>query len=207
MRLAIIAANGRLGSEVVKAAIEAGHSVTAGVRGAHSLAEHPNLRVMTCDATDARDLEALLRGQDAVVSAIGHVKGSASDVQTVATKIVISIMSKLGIQRFVDVTGTGVRFQGDKITFLDRFLNTGVEMIDHNRMQDGRNHQEVLKASTLEWTTIRVLKLQPVASKPYTLRLHGPTKPFVSRVDVAQAIIEVLEQHSYVRQSPIIGNV
>jgi putative NADH-flavin reductase len=205
MHIAIIAANGRLGMEVVNAALQAGHTVTAGVRGAHSLADHPNLKVMSCDATNADDLHALLQGQDAVVSAIGHVKGSASDVQTVATKVTVSVMNQLGIQRYVDVTGTGVRFEGDKITLLDRFLNAGVEMIDRDRMTDGRNHQEVLKESTLEWTTIRVLKLQPVASKPYELKLHGPTKLFVSRIDVAKAIIEVLEQHSYVRQSPILG--
>jgi putative NADH-flavin reductase len=207
MRIAIIAANGRLGMEVVNAAIQAGHTVTAGVRGNHSLSDHPNLTVLSCDATNSNDLLGLLQGQDAVVSALGHVKGSASDVQTVATKVIISVMNQLGIRRYVDVTGTGVRFQGDKVTMLDRILNAGVEMIDRDRMTDGRNHQEVLKASSLEWTTIRVLKLQPVASKPYELKLHGPTKPFVSRIDVAKAMIEVLEQHSYVRQSPILGEV
>ncbi|MDB5162618.1 MAG: putative NADH-flavin reductase [Candidatus Saccharibacteria bacterium] len=207
MRIAVIAANGRLGKAFVEAALKDGHNVRGGVRGVNSLAPHPSLEIFECDATKADDLRVLLQSAEVVVSAIGHVEGSAPDVQTRATEVISSAMDELGIKRYVDVTGTGVRFAGDKITLIDRFLNMGVGFVDPNRVKDGRDHQEVLKASDLDWTTIRVLKLQNVAMKPFSLTLHGPTKPYVGREEVAQAMLEAIEQNSFIQQSPILSKV
>jgi len=205
MRIAVIAANGRLGKAFTEAALAAGHSIRGGVRGVNTLTAHPNLEIIECDATKPEDLKLLLQGVEVVVSAIGHVKGSAPDVQTVATKAIVEVMTELGIKRYVDVTGTGVRFPGDKITLIDRFLNLGVGIADPTRVKDGIDHQEVLKASNLEWTTVRVLKLQNVPPKPFTLRLHGPTKAYVGREEVATAMLQVIETEGFLREAPIVG--
>ena len=204
-KIAVIAANGRLGRAFVAKALEAGHSVRAGVRDTNDLLAHPRLEVVSCDETSTRDVMNLLKDQEVVVSAIGHVKGSTPDVQTKATNIIIQAMNELGISRYVDVTGTGVRFPGDKITLIDRFLNLGVSVVDPNRVNDGKEHQEVLKASTIHWTTIRVLKLQNVKPRPYVLKLHGPTKVYVGRDEVASAMLEVIEKDSFIQQAPIIS--
>ena len=205
MRIAVIAANGRLGKAFVEAALVAGHSIRGGVRGVNTLTPHANLEIIECDATNVNELRVLLQDVDVVVSAIGHVKGSAADVQTIATKVLVGVMDELNIKRYVDVTGTGVRFPSDKITLIDRFLNFGVGIVDPTRVKDGIDHQEVLKASDLEWTTIRVLKLQNVLAKPFTLRLHGPTKAFVGREEVATAMLQVIETEGFLGEAPIVG--
>lgn len=205
MHIAVIAANGRLGKVFVEAALRAGHSVRAGIRGENTLTPHQDLEVVMCDATNTDDLRLLFENQDVVVSAIGHIKGGAPDVQTRATKALVSVMEELHIRRFVDVTGTGVRFPGDKITLVDRLLNFAVQIIDGDRVKDGKDHQEVLKSSSLEWTTIRILKLQNVTGRPYKLTLHGPTKWYVGRTEVAKAMLEVIENHSFIEQSPIVS--
>jgi hypothetical protein len=205
MRIAVIAANGRLDKVFVEAALKAGHTVRAGVRGMNTLAPHPQLEIISCDATHPDELMNLLKDQEVVVSAIGHVKGSAPDVQTVATRIIVDAMEALGIKRYVDVTGTGVRFRGDKITLFDRFLNFGVGIVDPSRVKDGIDHQEVLKASGVDWTTIRVLKLQNVSPKPFTLQLHGPTKVYLGRKEVASAILQVIERGSFLKEAPIVA--
>lgn len=206
MNIAVIAANGRLGKVFVEEALKAGHSIRAGVKGINNLTPHENLKVVVCDATKASDLRALIEKQDVVVSTIGHVKSSMPNVQSVATGAVISIMHDLGISRFVDVTGTGVRFVGDKVTFIDRLLNFIVQIIDSSRLEDGRKHQKLLKKSKLDWTTVRILKLQNVRSKPFELKLHGPTKWYVGRREVALAILQVIEEHSFLKQAPILSS-
>jgi len=206
MNIAVVAANGRLGKAFVEAALAAGHSVRGGIRGDSSLQAHPNLMVIQCDATNTSDMKRLLRGQDVVVSAIGHVKGSAVDVQTVATKTIISVMEEMGMTRFVDVTGTGVRFPGDKISLIDVCLNLAVGIVDPARVKDGKDHVRVLQASSIDWTTIRVLKLQDVKPQTFELQLHGPTKWFVGRREVAQAMLQVIENNSFVKEAPIISN-
>lgn len=204
MNIAVIAANGRTGRAFVKAALTAGHIVRAGSLTTGNFPEHPNLTEIQCDATNEASVRALIAHQDAVASFIGHVKGSAPDVQTEATKTLVNSMRLEGVKRIISLTGTGVRFTGDKIPLIDRFLNMAVSIVDPHRVTDGRNHVEVLKQSTLDWTVIRVLKLQNVAAKPFSLREYGPTKLYVSRDEVAAAALKVIEDNSFIRQAPII---
>jgi putative NADH-flavin reductase len=205
MNIAVIAANGRLGKAFVETALAAGHSVRAGTRGQAYFEDNPHLTVIACDATNFYEVKALIEGQDVVVSCIGHVKNSLPNVQTLATKTIIRAMKELTIKRFVTLTGTGVREPGDHITLLDRFLNFSVSIIDAPRISDGRSHVSVLKKSDLDWTIIRVLKLQFENNRPFKLKENGPTLPFVSREEAARAMLEVIEKQSFIRQLPIIG--
>ncbi len=205
MKIAVIAAGGRSGQAFVEAALAAGHSIRAGVRGKSHLQPHPSLVIVECDATNESQLKNLMLRQEAVASFIGHVKGSEPNVQTIAIQKVAGVMNVLGIKRLISLTGTGVRFPGDIITVLDRILNLSISIIDPARVKDGKNHVEVLKNSDLDWTVIRVLKLQDVSAKPFELLEHGPTKLYVSRKEVAQAVLQVLERRSFIKQAPIIG--
>ena len=205
MKIAVIAANGRSGSAFVAAAVRAGHTIRAGVHGPSRLVASPSLELVQCDATKPDELRNLLAGCDAVVSLIGHVKGSPPRVQTVAINNVITAMKGLKLTRIVSLTGTGVRFPVDKITLTDRLLNLSIGIIDPNRVQDGIDHVTALKASGLDWTVVRVLKLQNVPASSFRLSANGPTKPYVGRDEVAQAILEVLAQESFVQAAPIIA--
>lgn len=205
MKIAVIAANGRSGKIFVEQALKAGHTVRAGVYHTNNLPSHDRLQVVSCDATKPDDLTKLLTGQDAVASLIGHVKGSPPRVQTDAMRTLLEVMRELNLKRLVSLTGTGVRFPGDKITLVDRVLNLGVRLVDPDRIKDGHEYVKILQASDLDWTLIRVLKLQNTAPRPFSLRAHGPTKWYVSREDVAKAILEVLGENSFIRQAPIIS--
>ena len=205
MKIAVIAANGRSGQAFVQKALDAGHKVRGGILGKSYLPNNPKLTTVDCDATNPDQVKELITGCDAVVSLIGHVKGSPAHVQTQAISTVIDCMKSTGVTRIVSLTGTGVRFPGDKITLLDRFLNLGISIVDPNRVKDGIEHVKLLEQSDVDWTVIRVLKLQNVAEKPFTLRENGPTKPYVGRDEVASAILQVLEQNSFVQKSPIIS--
>ena len=205
MKLAVIAANGRSGKIFVEHALAAGHSVRAGIHHTNSLSPHAQLEVIPCDATSAADLTKLLKGQDAAVSFIGHVKGSPPHVQTDAMQALVSVMQTQGLTRVISLTGTGVRFPKDHITIIDRLLNLSIRLIDPPRIRDGIDHVEVLKQSGLDWTVLRVLKLQNTKPRPFSLREHGPTKWYASREEVAEAALQVLEQHSFIKQAPIIG--
>jgi len=205
MKIAVIAANGLTGQVFVQFALRAGHQVRAGIHNSSNMKAAPGLSFMKCDATQEGEVIKLIQGQDAVVSFIGHVRGSPPDVQTKATKVIVSAMTKLNQKRLVSLTGTGVRFPKDKITLIDRLLNMSIGIIDPKRVVDGINHAEILKNSDLDWTIIRVLRLTSVKRRQFALQPHGPTKPFVSRDEVAQAVLEVIEQHRFIRQAPIIG--
>jgi NADPH:quinone reductase-like Zn-dependent oxidoreductase len=72
-RVLIVGATGGTGRHLVAQALERGHLVTALARDPSALRiEHPRLRVVSGNVLDYASVEAAVRGQEAVVSALGH---------------------------------------------------------------------------------------------------------------------------------------
>jgi putative NADH-flavin reductase len=205
MRIAVIAANGRSGKAFVMEALDQRHSINAGVHSHSDFEPNPHLSVIKCDSTNKQDLKRLINGQDAVVSLIGHNKKASKDIQSLTIQNTLEVMSELNMKRIISLTGTGVRFTGDKISLIDKILNYSINIIDPDRINDGKRHVELLKDSQSDWTVLRVLKLMNTPAKAFKLSLNGPSKIFVSRDEVAQAILEILRDDRYIQQAPIVG--
>lgn len=205
MKIAVIGAGGRSGKTFVYRALAAGHSINAGVHNNTDLPFHANLQIIKCDARDINQIKNLINGCDAVASFIGHVRKSDPLVQSKTITALNGAMNELGINRLISLTGTGVRFEGDKIGLIDRLMNLSIGLIDPKRINDGKNHVELLKNSNLSWTIIRVLKLTNSNKNKFKLSLNGPAKIFVSRNEVSLAALEVLENSSFIMQAPIIS--
>lgn len=110
MRVLIFGASGRTGQHLVRQALEAGHEVTAFVREPARLKmDHARLRVVSGDVTDAVRTEEAVAGSEVVLSALGHTRTSAKDLQTVGTKNIVAAMHRHGVRRIVSLTGAGMR--------------------------------------------------------------------------------------------------
>jgi putative NADH-flavin reductase len=205
LTIAVVAATGRSGQAFVHEAIGAGHHVIAGIHSNSPFTPDDHLTTIRCDATMAADIDRLTIGADVVASFIGHTDRAHPDVQTKATARIVAACERHGIARVISLTGTGVRTTGDRITLLDRFLNVSIQIIDPDRVSDGKNHADVLSRTNLEWTIIRVLKLQNTRPKAFELKLHGPAQTLVSRQEVARAVLQVIEARSFIREMPIIS--
>jgi len=213
MNIAVIGANGRTGNRVVEEALARGHHVRAGVHGVDNLTKAPELEVIQCDATSKSDVTTLISGCDVVISVIGHVKNSSRSMQTTAIGVVIESMHQVGIRRLISLTGTGVRWQGDKPSLIDKLLNRAVLLVDPARIvllvdpariRDGIAHATVIENSDLDWTIVRVLKLTNGKKRQAQPSDYGPASLFVSRATVASVIVDVLEQGSYIRKLPVL---
>ena len=72
-RVLVIGATGGTGRQLVQQALDQGHQVTAFARRPSKLQiEHANLRVVKGDVLDYGSVEAAMRGQSAVLCALGH---------------------------------------------------------------------------------------------------------------------------------------
>ena len=205
MHIAVIAAQGRSGQEFVRAALAAGHTVRAGIGSFNPFTPHRRLTTLACDATNAEQVYELTRGVDAVVSLLGHVKGSTADVQTTAMRIVIEAMRRHKITRIVSLTGTGVRIAGDTPNLIDRMANTVIARVDPNRIHDGIAHAALLQKSGLDYTIVRVLKLGKGNAGTFTLTEHGPAKLLTPRAEVAAAIVDIVENNKFIGALPVIS--
>lgn len=205
MRIAVIAASGRSGQAFVKEALAAGHTVHAGIRGENPFEPDENLKVMQCEATDVKQVTALIDRCDAVVSLIGHVKGSPDFVQSDAMKTLVKAMEVAGVKRLVSLTGVGVWVPGDRFRLMVNLLNRLSAMAGVKRFEDGIRHVRILEASKLEFTVLRVLLLTSGEPGKFTLRPHGFAKVPTPRREVARAILQVLRHDWFIREYPVVG--
>jgi putative NADH-flavin reductase len=78
------------------------------------------LMVFQGNVLNEKDVDRTLEGCQAVINVIGHVKGSPPDLQTVASRNIVSAMKQHGIKRLIDLTGGGVNVEGDNPGWFDR---------------------------------------------------------------------------------------
>lgn len=126
MKILILGATGSIGKHLVPQALALGHEVTALVRDLSKLeARHERLRIVTGDALDPVAVDAVVRGQEAVIFSLGRSNHRARTTMfSDATRILIHAMEAQGVRRLVCITGIGAGdskghggFLYDKIIF------------------------------------------------------------------------------------------
>lgn len=208
MRICIFGADGRTGREVVTQALSRGHQVTACVyQKPDNEAFFESADVRVGNVLDESFVMSALEGSDAVVSVIGHIKGSDPYMQTKGIKNIIKGMKTQEISRIVSLTGTGVRIEGDTPSLLDKLGNIFISIVDSARVQDGIAHFEALKTSSLDWTVLRVLKLSQSDKEisEYCLTEHGPAENLTSRKKAARALVDLVVGDQYTGKAPVVS--
>ncbi|MFN0032476.1 MAG: NAD(P)-dependent oxidoreductase [Flavobacteriales bacterium] len=105
MKVLILGANGRTGSQTVKRALEKGHKVTAFVRHSESIdLLHPNLTVVQGDALSQKSVSDATRGQEAVISCLSSDEISHRQV---FINHIINAMRKHKVKRVIAIGGIG----------------------------------------------------------------------------------------------------
>jgi nucleoside-diphosphate-sugar epimerase len=109
-KVLIVGATGGTGRQLVTQAHERDYEVTAFVRDPARLRiAHPRLTVVRGDVLDTVSVEAAMRGQEAVLSALGHNRYySPARVMSEGTRNILSAMEKHGVARFVCETSLGI---------------------------------------------------------------------------------------------------
>lgn len=195
MKVCIFGSDGRTGREVVARAKSKGYEVIP-----FAYSEGQNV-------LDYGSVVQAVAQSDAVISTLGHIKGSDPLMQTKGIKNIVTAMQQHGVKRIISMTGTGVRVSGDTPSLIDRFLNFGVKLVDPERVNDGIEHVKVLEQSDLDWTVVRVLKLSKNDAEVagYTLTEHGPAEYLTSRKKVAQVLVDLIEDEKYIKKLPVIS--
>ena len=202
MRIAVIAAGGRSGQAFVWEALAAGHEVRAGIHKDDPFEAHPDLTVLRCDATDKAQVTKLIDRCDAVVSLIGHVKGSPDFVQRDAMRAIVAAMEVAGVKRVVSLTGVGV---GGRSEAISKFIADISVLFGVKRLRDGMAHAKVLEASRLDWTVLKVLFLTDGEPGKFVVKPRGLVKAPTPRREVARAILRVLADKSFAKGYAIIS--
>jgi len=208
MKICIFGADGRTGVEVLQYARNKGYEIVAFVYNENSLKfTNDDIEIIKGDVLDYEQVLRACSGVDAVVSALGHIKGSDPLMQTKGITNIVRAMKENNTRRIISLTGTGVRVPEDAPSFIDRILNFTIKIIDPERIKDGIAHAKVLQDSDLDWTIVRVLKLSnsPKINQKYRLTTGGPAELHTSRKKVAQVLVDLIEDKNYIRKMPVVS--
>lgn len=160
MRLTIFGASGRTGSRLVRQALAAGHEVTAVVRGQHSLAEHPRLRVVVADVMNPNDIATAIRGADAVLDTIGSRDRGPTSVATDAALAITKAMAAVGVQRLILISNSA-RIAGPGDDWCTRFVVKPLILRPLLRysLADMAAAEQATRDTALDWTIVRAPQL------------------------------------------------
>jgi putative NADH-flavin reductase len=208
MKICIFGADGRTGIEVVQYAKSKGYEVVAFVYNESTLTFlEKDIKIIKGDVLDYQKVLFACSGVDAVVSVLGHIQGSDPRIQSKGIHNIARAMKENNISRIISLTGTGVRISGDRPSVIDKILNFIIKIIDRDRIEDGIAHANVLQNSGLDWTIVRVLKLNKSGKniEHYALTSGGPSELQTSRKKVAHVIIDIIEDKNYFGKMPVIS--
>ncbi|CCH02293.1 Flavin reductase FR [Fibrella aestuarina BUZ 2] len=203
MRIIIFGATGSIGRELVRQALDQGHTVTAFSRRPESVqVEHPSLQVYAGDVLDYAAVEQAIGGHDAVLCALGA--GRKGVVRAEGTRHIIQAMEREGIDRLICQTTLGAGDSRENLNFFWKYLMFGLLL--KQAMQDHELQEQYIRRSSLDWTIVR-----PAAftDGPLTnLYQHGfgtnaaGLRLKISRADVAAFMLAQLTTATYLRKTP-----
>lgn len=199
--VALIGASGDVGSRILAELSERGHQVTAIVRNTDRIVSLPSVTPQRGDANDQQALAALLKGHDAVISAVPF---TASDVRTL-----VGAVRDAGVTRYLVVGGAGTLevAPGEKVIDQPDFpeaykpeASAGGEFLDFLRGVDD-----------LDWTFLSPSAEFVPGERTGKFRLgqdqllthHGGSS--ISFEDYAVAMVDELETPRHVRQRFTVG--
>lgn len=204
-RVLIVGATGGTGRELLRQALERGYAVTALVRNPARLdVVHPQLTVMRGDVLDEAAVDAAVRGQDAVISALGHRRYfRPTRILSGGTSHIVRAMQAHAVRRFVCESSLGI---GDSAGRMGVYYTVFViPVILPFYYWDKTRQERAIAASDVDWVIVRPGAL--TNARPRGRVRHGPRIGSVvrtvriSRADVAAFMLDQLTSDTYVRSA------
>ncbi len=206
MKLAIFGSTGKTGIEIVRQALEEGHSVTAFVRDPAGMPiKDDRIEFMVGDVFDRESVATAVAGQDAVICALGARDLKRTTVRTAGTINMIAGMKTHGVKRLVVVTAMGIGESWKTLSVGNKlFFGTVLK----SARADHESQEAAVKESGLDWTIIRPSGLTDTPrTGSYEVGENIPAKTSqIPRADVADLILKVVEENTLVGKAVTITN-
>ena len=205
-RVLVVGATGGTGRQLVSQALELGLAVTALARDPSRLKlSHPNLIIIQGDVFDYASVEAAMRGQQAVLSALGHKQFLyPTRILSEGTQNILRAMQANSVPRIICLTSLGL---GDSAGHMGLYYTFFViPLILPFYFWDKTRQERLIAESEVEWVIVRAGALTNgktrggcrhgwnISSYLWTVR--------IPRADVAAFMIDQLTSNQYLRSAP-----
>ena len=208
MKILVFGASRGVGLEVVKQALQTGHTVTAFVRTASMFTiQHPHLTVVQGDSMDVTAVEKAIAGQDAVVSALGPSRPPVPGMMETSAMNIVAGMKKHGVKRLISTTGAGVRQPEDQPKLVDYVIGFLLNLLVKSVVLDSAANVRVIQDSDLDWTIVRFPRLMD-GERTGNYRVGYVSRASstqFSRADSADFILKEVTEKKWLWKLPLVS--
>lgn len=206
-KVLVLGASGGTGRHIVSRAVARGYDVTALVRSPEKGHGLKSINLVVGDARDENALREALKGQDAVISALGTPASLFREVTllSTATRALVNAMKAEQVSRLIAITGIGAGdsaghggFVFDKLIF---------PLLLRNVYADKNRQEAIVRDSGLDWVLVRpsVLNDKPGRDTVRALTdLSGFHGGAISREDVAKFVLDQLRTDTWLHRAPLV---
>jgi putative NADH-flavin reductase len=206
-KILVLGATGGTGRLIVGQALARGDEVTALVRSPEKASDLKGAKLIVGDVRDEKMLREALKGQDAVVSALGTPASPFREVTllSTATRSLVNAMKAEHVSRLVCITGMGAGDSAGHGGFL--FDNVIFPLLLKKVYADKNRQEAVVTDSGLDWVLVRPSVLNDKPSRGSVRALtdlsdfHGGS---ISRQDVATFVLDQLRTDAWLHHAPLI---
>lgn len=201
MKVALIGASGMAGSRILNELLLRGHDVCAIVRHPDKITAQPRLQVVKADINNTSTLVPVLKGQDAVISAVHFTDTNIEHL--------IDALKQVGVKRYLIVGGAGGlnTADGKKLVESENFP----EHVKPEALAGIKILERLKQEKDLDWTFLSPSLLFRPGEKTGEFRLGKDDlllkdgQSAISAEDYAIALVNELEQPQHIQQRFTVG--
>lgn len=202
MKVALIGASGKIGSQILDELVSRGHHVTAIARHIDKIPAKPHVTAVVGDLSATPALVKILHGHDAIISSVRFKMFRPPEM--------LDAVKASGVKRLIMVGGAG-----------SLEVKPGVALIDTPEFpaaskEEGSAGAAMLKSlrweNAIDWTFLSPSALIQPGERTGKFRLGGDQllvgedgKSRISIPDFAIALVDELEQRKHVRKRFTVG--
>lgn len=167
--------------------------------------EHPRLTVIRGDVLDPKSVEAAVRGQEAVLSSLGHKRYfHPTRILSEGTRNILRAMEAHGVRRFVCLSSLGIGDGAGRMGLYYTFFVIPVILPFY--FWDKTRQERLIAGSNVELVIVRPGVLTNGARRGSTRhgrRIGNVLLPVrISRADTADFMLNQLVSNTYLRTAP-----
>lgn len=208
--IAIIGGTGKAGKYVVNQLLQRGFRLKILLRNSEKFTiQSPQIEIIQGDVKDYETVLSLIRGTDAVISALGLGQpASETSIFSQATTNILQVMKACNIQRYIVITGINVNTPFDKKSSKTQFATDWMYANYPKITADKQKEYAILVESNVDWTLIRLPLIEQTNEiGGVQISLEDCLGDKISATDLANFLIDQLTDETYISKSPFLSNV
>ena len=198
MRVIIFGATGKTGQHATRQALSEGHEATAFGRSVGKLSVESGLTLSQGDVFEAETVSDAVAGHDAAIVCLGSANLKDRSTLTRGTEHIVHAIDRHGVGRLVVVSAAGVGDSWSQVPWSSKLM---FRTMLRNVLADHRTQEDVVRASTADWTIVRAAVLSDKLDRRTVNASNTNRTGRIHRAALAGFLVSQLDDGSYNRQT------